>query len=240
MRAGDRGSAARAVAPVAIPSSTTMTVRPARGTGARSPRNRRARTSTSARSRASTLASSSVPDAGEAHHVLVEDADAVLPDGAHAQFGLERHTQLADDDDVQGCAELARDLEGHRYASTRQRRRRPRRVTPAARRRPRQGDGPRRNGSRTSPGTCLPEGTQARVLLQDTGDRVVRPSHGQPYDRPEPTSPGLSGPRAWGKPGTTVRHAVVRCCREVGTCALRTPGTAERSSTCAEAVRTRG
>jgi hypothetical protein len=51
--------AARAVDPVAIPSSTTMAVRPARGMRPRPPRKLRTRRSSSARSRRSTTASSS-------------------------------------------------------------------------------------------------------------------------------------------------------------------------------------
>ena len=52
--------AARAVDPVAIPSSTTTAMRPASGCRGRPPRKRRARRSSSARSRASTAASSSL------------------------------------------------------------------------------------------------------------------------------------------------------------------------------------
>src|SRR5690606_6982891 len=53
-------------------------------------------------------------DTGHAHDLGVDHPGAVLADRAHAQLGLERHAQLADDDDVQRRAQRGGDLVGHR------------------------------------------------------------------------------------------------------------------------------
>ena len=59
-------------------------------------------------------------DPGGADDLAVDDPHPVLADGAHGQLGLERHPQLADDDDVERRAEGAGDLEGDRDAAPRQ------------------------------------------------------------------------------------------------------------------------
>ena len=59
-------------------------------------------------------------DRGGADDLAVDDPHPVLTDGAHGQLGLERHPELADDDDVQRRAEGAGDLEGDRDTPPRQ------------------------------------------------------------------------------------------------------------------------
>src|SRR5579875_402427 len=105
--------AARAVDPVAMPSSTTITIRPSSVRGGRAPRYRDARRASSARSVL-------VPEASGPHHLGVHHGDVALADRAHRQLGLERHAQFADDDDVQRGPERRRDLAGHHHPAPRE------------------------------------------------------------------------------------------------------------------------
>jgi hypothetical protein len=59
-------------------------------------------------------------DPSEADDLAVDDPPPVLADGSHAQFGLERHPKLADDDDVERRAEAAGHFVGDRDAAARQ------------------------------------------------------------------------------------------------------------------------
>ena len=109
--------AARAVEPVATPSSTTTTVRPASGSGGRSPRQRPRQ--------ACDLCGSGLlgdvvrlrRDAGPARHVLLDDAGPLLADGAHGQLGPVRHAHLADDHHVQRRVQGLGDPRGDRHAT---------------------------------------------------------------------------------------------------------------------------
>ena len=49
-------------------------------------------------------------DVEVAQHLVVDDGDAALPDGAHGQFRLVRHAELADDDDIERRTERGGDL----------------------------------------------------------------------------------------------------------------------------------
>ena len=51
---------------------------------------------------------------------VVEHPHTVLADGAEGQFGLERHAELAHDEDVERRLQCLGDLEGHRQAAARQ------------------------------------------------------------------------------------------------------------------------
>jgi hypothetical protein len=111
--------AARAVDPVAIPSSTTT---------ANAAVKRLARPAAAvAQGTAVQLGPLScldrgqflLGDPGDADDFRVEDLYAVLADGAHAQLWLERHPELADDDDIQRRAQGTGDLEGDRHAAAR-------------------------------------------------------------------------------------------------------------------------
>ncbi len=59
-------------------------------------------------------------DTPETHDVGVEDADAAFTDGAHAELGLLRHAELADDDHVEGRMKRPSHLERDRHAAPRQ------------------------------------------------------------------------------------------------------------------------
>ena len=92
-----------AVPPVAMPSSTMMTVRPSTDAIGRPRRYNEPRLSSSARSRASTAAISSGVTCRDANHLLVEHPRAPFPDRTHPQLGLERNPELPDHHHVQRC-----------------------------------------------------------------------------------------------------------------------------------------
>ena len=57
------------------------------------------------------------PDADVAYQRLVQDVDTAFCDGTDPEFRPPRATDLADDDDVQGRAEVRCDLRGDRHAT---------------------------------------------------------------------------------------------------------------------------
>ncbi len=59
-------------------------------------------------------------NAGHGDNLLVEDADIAFADRAHRELGLERHAELAHDDDVEGSLQLLGDLKRDRDAPARQ------------------------------------------------------------------------------------------------------------------------
>ncbi len=59
-------------------------------------------------------------DPRPSHHVLGEDPDAVLADGAHGQLRLDRDPELAHDDGVQGRPQRPGDLGRHHHPAARQ------------------------------------------------------------------------------------------------------------------------
>ena len=138
-------------------------------------------------------------DVRHAHHVVVENPHVLLADGAHGQFRLERHSELAHHDHVQRRVQRSRDLEGHRHATARQ--------SDAARAAgclgPRAFDSfrvpPRPNGT----GSCrsgLPGRSwlrHRRAILWVLGKPTVPASFGRPYL----SLPGFAGPRAPGFAG---------------------------------------
>ena len=87
--------------PVATPSSTTTTVRPATGSGGRPSRSTSARRATSRIATCSTASYSCAADPGRADDGLVHDPGTLLADRAHGQLGLAGDADLADDHDVQ-------------------------------------------------------------------------------------------------------------------------------------------
>ena len=112
--------AARAVDPVAIPSSTTSAVRPASGTGGGPARNWASRRSSLARSRASDAGDGVPGQPGLADHAIVDDRGTALADGAEAALRLERDAELAHHDHVERGPQLPGHLGRDRYAAARQ------------------------------------------------------------------------------------------------------------------------
>ena len=98
-----------------MPSSTTIAVRPTSDTRGRLPRKRRALLLERGTLPLLHCGELLVVHARHAGDIAIDDAHAVLADGAHAQLGLKGHTELAYDDDVEGCLQLLGDLErdGH-------------------------------------------------------------------------------------------------------------------------------
>ena len=113
-------SAAIAVDPVAMPSSTMIAVLPVRSRRGRSPRNRLRP--------ALELGALGRLDGGELlgagpdgrDDVVVEDAHAALADRPHAELLVPGRAELAHDDHVERCAEGAGDLGGDGHAAARQ------------------------------------------------------------------------------------------------------------------------
>ncbi len=112
--------AARAVDPVANPSSTISTTRPCNGTLRPS-----AAVALDPALQLGPLGGLHLRDVGVADQdmlqdVLVEDAHPALPDGAERQLGLGGHAELAHDEYVQRRAERLGDLVGDRHPAARQ------------------------------------------------------------------------------------------------------------------------
>lgn len=61
-----------------------------------------------------------VVDPVAAHHVVVDDDRAVLTDRAHRELAMPRHTQLANEDHVDGCPECPGDRHRHRHTAARE------------------------------------------------------------------------------------------------------------------------
>ncbi|GIU89668.1 MAG: hypothetical protein KatS3mg010_0767 [Acidimicrobiia bacterium] len=112
--------AARAVEPVAMPSSTTITVRPSEW-------HRRPIAPEPARPPLQLgalpplhLGELRVGHLRRTDDLLVHDAHPALADRAHPELGLEGHAELADDDHVERRTERGRDLVRDRDATARQ------------------------------------------------------------------------------------------------------------------------
>jgi hypothetical protein len=97
-----------------MPSSTTITLRPSTGNGARAPREfgAFARDGRGERRRAHRQ---------RANDVVVHMKHAAARDGAHGKFRLVRHTELAHHQHVERCMQRLRNLAGNRHAAARQR-----------------------------------------------------------------------------------------------------------------------
>ncbi len=108
--------AALAVEPVAIPSSTTTTVRPAIGTAGRGPE-----------PAAAPFQLGPLPfldsrqilrgHPGHGDHLVIKDPHAALAQRAHRELRLVRDAQLADDDDIQRGVQRMRDSGRDRHAA---------------------------------------------------------------------------------------------------------------------------
>ncbi len=108
------------MAPVAMPSSTTITMRPANGSAGASARKRRARWSTSARSLSDDALQDVVVDPALREDVRVGDQDAALPHGSHRHLRLAGQTQFAHDDHIEWGMQRRCHLERHRHPAARQ------------------------------------------------------------------------------------------------------------------------
>ena len=119
-RARAMRTAARAVAPVANPSSTMTTVRPSTAIGGLSSRYRLMRRTSSSRSLRLHLGDVPLGQPDTTHQIVVEEADTLLTDGPEAQLGLEGKAEFSHHDDIERRPQGAGHLGGHGYAAPRE------------------------------------------------------------------------------------------------------------------------